>query len=178
MARKAKKQFLSADTYISMALGLAVVLLVGAAFFNFLSKKTTPNSTDQTDTDSQRVSVPLIHRIAEDETLWSISTKYYQNGYHWVEIQKANNLSDPDYLTVGQILTIPAVKTDTGDIDSLAATTDNKPIHESVTVAPGESLWVIASREYGNPYRWTDIAKENNLANPDLIYPGTILRLP
>jgi nucleoid-associated protein YgaU len=177
MAKKANKHFLSADTYISMALGLAVVLLVGAAFFNFLSKRTTTNN-DQTDSDSQRVSVPLIHRIAEEETLWSISTKYYQNGYHWVEIQNANNLSNPDYLTVGQILTIPAITEDTGSVDTLAASVDSKPIHESVTVAPDESLWVIALREYGNPYRWTDIAKENNLKNPNIIYAGNILRLP
>jgi nucleoid-associated protein YgaU len=177
MAKKATKRFLSADTYISMALGFAVILLVGAALFNVLSKRTNPN-TAQTDDDSARGSVPLLHRIQEDETLWSIATKYYQNGYHWVDIEKANDLKDADYLMVGQVITIPAVSEEKGDIDSLAASTDSKPMHESVTIAQGDSLWTIALREYGNPYRWTDIAKINNLTNPDIIHAGNILRLP
>jgi nucleoid-associated protein YgaU len=178
MAKKAKKHFLSADTYISMALGLAVVLLVGAALFNILSKKTTSTNESSIDADSMRNSVPLIHRIQENETLWNIAETYYQNGYHWIDIQKANNLTNPDELTVGQVITIPAMSQDEGDIDAIAASTDNKPIHESVTVSQGESLWSIALREYGNPYRWMDIANVNNLANPDIIHTGNVLRLP
>jgi len=161
-----------------MALGFAVVLLVGAAIFNSFSNRAGKNNTTQTANDSQHGSVPLIHRIQEDETLWSIATKYYQNGYHWVEIKEANNLENPDALVVGQVLTIPAVVQESGDIDSLAASTDARPLHESVIVTKGESLWTIALREYEDPYRWTDIAKANNLANPDIIHPGNILRLP
>lgn len=177
MAKKAKKRFLSADTYISMALGFAVVLLVGASLFNFFTKNAKQTNT-QADADSQRVSVPLIHRIQENETLWSIATTYYQNGYNWTDIKVANNLENPDVLVIGQVITIPAIQTNTGDIDSLAATIDAKPLHDSVTVTQGESLWTIALREYGNPYRWTDIAHINNLANPDIIHTGNVLRLP
>jgi nucleoid-associated protein YgaU len=179
MAKKATKRLLSADTYISMALGLAVILLVGAAVFNVFSKRAIQNNTAQIDADSAHASVPLIHRIQEEETLWSISTKYYQNGYHWVDIQKANNLSNPDFLIVGQIITIPAVIEQAGDIGpEMAASTDAKPLHESVTVMQGDSLWTIAQREYQNPYRWTDIADANKLTNPDIIHIGNILRLP
>jgi nucleoid-associated protein YgaU len=178
MARKAKKRFLSADTYISMALGLAVILLVGAALFNVLSKRAVQDNPEQTAGESAHESVQLIHRVQEDETLWSIATTYYQNGYHWVDIQKANNLIDPDLLITGQIVVIPAVSQETGEVDSLAASTDAKPLHEWVTVTQGESLWIIALREYGDPYRWTDIAEVNKLTNPDIIHAGNILRLP
>jgi nucleoid-associated protein YgaU len=46
------------------------------------------------------------------------------------------------------------------------------------TVVPGDSLWNIAVRAYGDGYRWTDIAVENELVNPDLIHAGNVLVLP
>lgn len=46
------------------------------------------------------------------------------------------------------------------------------PVH---IVAPGETLWAIA-RRYGTTA--PALAAENDLANPDLIYPGQVLRLP
>jgi len=42
-------------------------------------------------------------------------------------------------------------------------------VHEYV-VKPGDTLWKIGMKIFGeDPYR---IAKENNITNPDLIYPG------
>lgn len=49
---------------------------------------------------------------------------------------------------------------------------DDPPVH---IVAPGETLWAIA-RRYGTTA--LTLATENHLANPDLIYPGQVLRLP
>lgn len=46
------------------------------------------------------------------------------------------------------------------------------------TVQKGDYLWEIAQRVYGDPYRWVDIAKANDLSNPDLIYSGNVFRLP
>lgn len=46
------------------------------------------------------------------------------------------------------------------------------------TVQKGDYLWEIAQRTYGDPYRWVDIAKANNLVNPDLIFSGNVLTLP
>jgi len=39
-------------------------------------------------------------------------------------------------------------------------------------------LWKIAEREYGDGFKWVEIAKLNNLKNPDLIEKGQILKLP
>jgi len=46
------------------------------------------------------------------------------------------------------------------------------------TVTKGENLWKIAEIEIGSGYNWTDIAKENKLTNPGLIYEGQKLDIP
>jgi len=49
---------------------------------------------------------------------------------------------------------------------------------DSYTVAKGDSLWKIAVRAYGDGYKWVEIARANNLANPNIIHAGNILTLP
>ena len=51
-------------------------------------------------------------------------------------------------------------------------------VEETYTVVEGDSLWDIAVRSYGDGYQWVKIAKANNLANPDLIYPGNVFKIP
>ncbi len=48
----------------------------------------------------------------------------------------------------------------------------------SVTVQSGDTLGSIAFRTYGDRIRAMDIARLNNIENPDLIYPGQVLTLP
>lgn len=43
------------------------------------------------------------------------------------------------------------------------------------TVQKGDTLWVIAKKYYGNGSLYPKIVKNNNIKNPDLIYPGQIL---
>jgi hypothetical protein len=45
----------------------------------------------------------------------------------------------------------------------------------SYIVQKGDSLVKIATRVYGNPTKWTEIASFTGLANPKLIYPGDVV---
>lgn len=46
------------------------------------------------------------------------------------------------------------------------------------TVKPGDSLWKIAVAEYGDGYKWVEIAHANATENPDLIETGQEIDLP
>ena len=46
------------------------------------------------------------------------------------------------------------------------------------TVERGDSLWKIAQNRYNSGYKWVEIARENDLANPGLLAVGQELRLP
>jgi hypothetical protein len=45
-------------------------------------------------------------------------------------------------------------------------------------VAQGDSLWLIAAKEYGDPKDWRRIADANKLDNPRLIFPGQEIAIP
>lgn len=45
-------------------------------------------------------------------------------------------------------------------------------------VQKNDSLWKIAEKIYKDGYKWTEIAKENGIKNPSLIYSGQKLKLP
>lgn len=44
-------------------------------------------------------------------------------------------------------------------------------------VVRGETLWGIAKKEAGDPYRYPELANLSNIANPDLIHPGELVRI-
>lgn len=74
------------------------------------------------------------------------------------DILQYNNLTDRDTLYVGQTITIPA---------------GSKPVQNYV-VRPYDSLWSIAQRFNTSV---NDILRDNNIANPNIIYPGQIIKV-
>lgn len=44
-------------------------------------------------------------------------------------------------------------------------------------VVRGDTLWDIAKKHVGDPFRYPELAEYSNIRNPDLIYPGDIVRI-
>ena len=54
----------------------------------------------------------------------------------------------------------------------------SKEIQKTYTVKPGDDLWTISENIYKSGYNWVDIARENNLSDPGLIFSGMKLKIP
>jgi nucleoid-associated protein YgaU len=181
MWKTLKSSFDSPDSYVSLALGLAVVLVVGMIAFNYFKAKMTSTKTaeEQKKETQTTGTLPKKYTVKEGDTLWSIAESVYKSGYNWVDIQKANSLTSSDSIVTGQTLTIPDVKPITMPPGEISAASTQSPFQpKTYTVVNGDCLWSISVQIYGNGYRWTEIAQLNNLANPDLIFPGNVLSLP
>ncbi|MCL2211775.1 MAG: LysM peptidoglycan-binding domain-containing protein [Treponema sp.] len=46
------------------------------------------------------------------------------------------------------------------------------------TIMPGDTLGRVSNRYYNDPMQWIRIVNANNIANPDLIYPGQVFLIP
>ena len=65
-------------------------------------------------------------------------------------------------------------------LGSLPAGDENKTeatVSQTYLVAKGDNLWRIAEKVSGSGYNWVEIAKENNLENPGIIYEGQELTI-
>lgn len=52
-----------------------------------------------------------------------------------------------------------------------------KEISKTYIVKKGDTLYAICKRQLGDGNRYKDIAKKNDISNPNLIYPGQVLKL-
>ncbi|MCL4389834.1 MAG: LysM peptidoglycan-binding domain-containing protein [Patescibacteria group bacterium] len=176
------------ESSLAMVLGALVVIVVGFAAYRYIQTRPTAtgpaaqteNQQGELGTPGAAVALPTSHTVVAGETLWSIAEKYYASGYNWVDISAANSLSNPGAIEVNQKLTIPKVEAKTPTVAQAMTTTvtANKITGGEYTVIKGDDLWDIAVRAYGDGYKWTQIAQANNLANPDMIYSGNVLKLP
>ena len=53
-----------------------------------------------------------------------------------------------------------------------------EPANRTYTVRKGDTLWAIATREYGNGQRWVDIAQANPSVDPKKLAIGQQIVLP
>ncbi len=186
------------QSYLSLVLGLLIVLVAGVLVFNyFKGNKNDLIPAEQTENQTADVkpeSLPGKYTVKEGDTLYSIAEKYYQDGYKYSEIVKANNLTDENNVTVGQVLDIPKVEAQSAQEPAVSpspsAMTEatggavNQTIwgeritSNTYTVTDGDWLSTIAGRAYGDIYAFDKIAQANNIADPNVIVPGQTLNIP
>ena len=72
-------------------------------------------------------------------------------------------------------------KADFSDVEGgSSSTAPAAPVDQTYTVVKGDSLSKIAKRFYGDAQQWRKIyeANQDQIKNPDLIYPGQTFRIP
>lgn len=121
---------------------------------------------DDTSEDTTSDTIPTTHTVAAGENLYRIGLKY---GISWVAIANANNLANPNVLSVGQVLTLPGATTpDPGPTPSPQTET-------TYVVQPGDNLFRIGLK-FG--ISWVQIAEANGLVNPNVIAADDELKIP
>lgn len=71
-------------------------------------------------------------------------------------------------------------KADFSDVEEGSSSTAPPPNDRTYTVVKGDSLSKIAKQVYGSASQWKKIfeANQDTIKNPDLIYPGQVIKLP
>ena len=97
----------------------------------------------------------IYYTVKEGDTLSAIAQKY---GVSYQTLASMNGISNPNLIYPGQVLLIHE---------------DNKS-KIYYTVKPGDTLTSIAN---DNGVIYQSIVNLNGISNPDLIYPGEVLRI-
>jgi nucleoid-associated protein YgaU len=111
--------------------------------------------------------------VKQGDSLWTIAEQAYGSGFNAYDIAKVNKIINPDQIEINQELIIPNVQAKDPTLGETSSINS-----KNYVVSQGESLWLIAQKVYGDPYKWVKIAEINNIPNPNLIYPGTVLLTP
>ncbi|MEI6533582.1 MAG: LysM peptidoglycan-binding domain-containing protein [Candidatus Roizmanbacteria bacterium] len=163
---------------ISFFLGMAIVLLIITVSIKFI---TMLYNTKNVKKGPPSISLErgLVHNVLKGEDLFSISRKYYGSGLYAMIIADFNKLPTTSTLSAGQKLIIPSITMvpEKGEI-SATSTAQVKIFSKTYVVQPGESLWDIAQKRYGDGNLWTRIAETNGITDPNVITEGYKLKLP
>ena len=165
-----------------------VIIVIGILIFNYFQRNTQTQvgkeGTQTTNEEKVKLieeegkmvpeGLPTTYKVVKGDHLWAIAEKFYGSGYNWVDIAKENKLKNANKLLIGQELTIPKAAVKQPKLSQAGPAITGS----TYTVVKGDSLWKIALRAYGDGFKWPEIAKTNNLKNPDLLYIGTVLTLP
>ncbi len=52
---------------------------------------------------------PVSYTVVKNDSLWGIAMKFYGDGNKYMVIAKSNNIANPNFIKVGQVLTIPVL---------------------------------------------------------------------
>jgi len=115
---------------------------------------------------TEAAAMPETHTVAAGENLYRIGLQY---GVSWVTLAQLNNLTNPNSITVGQVLRLP------GSNGAAPTPTPSPFVETTHIVRQGDNLYRIG-RAYG--IGWVQIAEANGLVNPNQIYVGQALKIP
>jgi LysM repeat protein len=105
---------------------------------------------------------PGTYIVKPGDTLSLIASRF---GTTWQELQRINHIPNPNLIYPGQVIVLPG-----GEAPPPPA-----PPERTYTVARGDTLSGIAAR-FGTT--WQELQRINGIRNPNLIFPGQVIRLP
>lgn len=206
LLEKIQPDLSSKQSYVNVVLGGLILIVVGILLFNYFNKQGNLGPSQQTGSESEvkqadvsKTDLPGKYTVKEGDTLFLIAQNYYNDGYKYPEIAKANNTVNENDIEVGQILEIPKIELVNADtkVSPTQAQEANQTLAENsiggaenqtvwgekitggtYTVQSGDWLSKISGRAYGDIMQFQKIAEANNITNPDLIEPGTVLKIP
>ena len=172
-------------------LGFILVMLVASLFLvknsyqlilsdderSQLSSGVTTSQTQEKNLES------IVYQVKAGDSLWQLADEFLRDARQYPEIARINNLPINARLEVGQQIILPLSR-NLNDQDSQLESNQiqtSEVLESKYQVQVGDSLWLIADQELGDPYLWSEIYRLNQDligADPNLILPNQSLILP
>lgn len=187
VAGKAAQDTVSYKSLLIGVISVTVFIVLVVLAVKFLEKRVGNVRETESITSGETVEAEInrkTYTVEAGDTLWSIAEKFYNSGYYFVNIVQENKIVNPNKIEKGTVLIIPEiesgviVKAGGGQTANDSNSSIERIEADTYTVVKGDNLWKIAVRAYGDGFKWVDIARVNNLANPSIIHAGNVFRIP
>ena len=124
-------------SYLNLILGGLIVVVLGVLVYNYFNRPNTELMTSQPTEQEQsgdvaKENLPGKYTVKEGDTLFTIAQKYYDDGFKYSEIVKANEMQNENQLEVGQSINIPRLEE--------ASTAPEASASPAVSMAPEASM--------------------------------------
>lgn len=102
------------QSYLNLILGGLIIVVLAVLVYNYFNRPSSNlEDTQITEPPAQvgdvlKENLPGEYTIKEGDTLFTIAQKYYDDGYKYTDIVKANNMQNENAIEVGQKIIIPA----------------------------------------------------------------------
>ena len=107
----------------------------------------------------------MSYTVVRGDTLSKIAQKF---GTTYQELARINGISDPNKISVGQVLKVPKSTSNTSQNSS------SNTSYDTYTVVSGDSLSKIAQK-FGTTYQ--ELARINGISDPNKISVGQVLKV-
>ena len=177
------RTFASEDN-ISMLLGVVILVLVGSLLFSYFKSVNKTGkinnqavTTENVTLEEKSKNLPADYEVQAGDSLWSIAEKTYGTGHAWKDIATANSIANASVITTGAVIKLPELYTAKYP-QTQTVTQAPQASPETYIIKSGDTLWNISVAIYGTGFRWPEIAKANNITNPQIIHAGNQLTIP
>lgn len=170
------------ESYTSLILGIVVVIISTVLLLSFVHNKNVnrPNANQEitntamaiSPTPTESITATLTKVISPTATLTPTPTNK-PTATATVTPKPTEKKITPTAVTSKKKVTPTASATPTTQLKQEKVVKGG-----TYTIVAGDTLWKIAEKIYNDGYKWTEIARVNNLSNPSLIHVGNKLTLP
>lgn len=117
------------------------------------------------------------YTVRRGDSLWKIAQDNHIPDWHSIYDINRDKIQNPNLIYIGQVIRIPHG----GSIPPpppVSPIADKPTPGHNYVIKHGDTLSQIALDAYGNANEYPKIAAANHIANPNLIYAGTVIHIP